>query len=63
MATGWAALLGTFVGLVAPFWRAESFIAEAEAAIAHRPPNFDRADDAYLKAMAADPVLRPALVR
>ena len=55
MATGWAALLGTFVGLVAPFWRAESFIAEAEAAIAHRPPNFDGADDAYVKAGELDP--------
>jgi O-Antigen ligase len=55
MAAGWAALLGTFVGLVAPFWRSESFIAEAEAALSHRPPNFDRADDAYLKAMELDP--------
>jgi hypothetical protein len=55
MAVGWAALLGTFVGLVAPFWRSESFIAEAEAAISHRPPNFEHADEAYLKAMAADP--------
>ncbi len=55
LAVAWAALLGTFVGVVSPFWRSESFIAEAEAAISHRPPNFDRADEAYLKAMAADP--------
>jgi hypothetical protein len=55
IAVGWAALLGTFVGLVSPFWRSESFIAEAEAAMTHRPSNFDRADEAYLKAMAADP--------
>ena len=55
MAVGWAALLGTFVGLVSPFWRAESFIAEANAAITRRPPDFLRADAAYVKAFEADP--------
>jgi O-Antigen ligase len=54
VAVGWAALLGTFVGLVAPFWRSESFIAEAQAALSHRPPDFDRADAAYVNAMDAD---------
>ena len=63
LAVGWAALLGTFVGLVAPFWRSESLIAEAEAAISHRPPDFDRADEAYMNAIAADRYFCPALAR
>jgi hypothetical protein len=54
LAVIWAALLGTFVGLVAPYWRSEYFIAEAQAAVTHRPPDYDHADDAYLKAMDAD---------
>ncbi len=47
LAVGWAALLGTFVGLVAPFWRSEAAIAQAQAAVSHLPPDFDRADEAY----------------
>jgi hypothetical protein len=54
LAMGWAALLGTFVGMVAPFWRSEAAIAEAQAAMDHRPPNFDRADTAYKNAIEAD---------
>jgi O-antigen ligase len=54
LATGWAALLGTFVGMVAPFWRSEAAIAEALAAIEHHPPDFDRADTAYKNAIVAD---------
>ena len=37
LAVVWAALLGTFVGLVGPFWRSEAAIAAAEEAIKHRP--------------------------
>jgi len=55
LALGWAALLGTFAGVVGPFWRSEAAIAQAEAAINHRPPNFARADQAYLSAINADP--------
>jgi len=54
LATVWAALLGTFIGLVAPFWRAEAAMAEARAAIKHQPPDFDRADLAYRLAIEAD---------
>ncbi len=54
LAVGWAALLGTFVGLVSPFWRSEAYIAEASDAISHRPPDFERADRAYLSAIDAD---------
>jgi hypothetical protein len=54
LATGWAALLGTFVGVVAPFWQSEAAIARAEAAINRRPPDFPRAERAYLSAIEAD---------
>jgi hypothetical protein len=54
IAVGWAALLGSFVGLVSPFWRSEFFIAEANAATNHRPPELERADRAYLNAIDAD---------
>jgi hypothetical protein len=54
LAVGWAALLGTFVGVVSPFWRSEAFIAEAEAAIRRRPPDYDRADQAYIRAIDSD---------
>jgi hypothetical protein len=54
LAVAWAAVLGTFVGVVSPFWRSEYFIAQAEEAIRHLPPDFDRADEAYRNAIAAD---------
>jgi O-antigen ligase len=54
LAVGWAAVLGTFVGVVSPFWRSEYFIAQAAEAIRHHPPDFDRADEAYRNAIAAD---------
>ena len=54
LAVGWAALLGTFVGMVSPFWRSDAWIAEAEAALHHQPPDYERADRAYLSAIAAD---------
>jgi O-antigen ligase len=54
IAAGWAALLGTFVGLVAPFWRSEAAIAQAQAAMRRLPPDFERADTAYKNAIDAD---------
>ena len=54
LAVGWAALLGTFVGVVGPFWRSEAALAAAEAAINRRPPDFERAEKAYLSAIEAD---------
>ncbi len=54
LAVGWAAILGTFVGVVSPFWRSEYFIAQADEAIRRLPPDFDRADEAYRNAIAAD---------
>ena len=40
LAVVWAAVLGTFVGVVGPFWRSEAAIEAAEAAINHRPPDY-----------------------
>jgi O-antigen ligase len=54
LAVGWAAVMGTFIGTISPFWRAESYIADAQAALAHRPPDFERADASYLHAIDAD---------
>ena len=54
LAVGWAALLGTFAGLIAPFWRCEAAIARAQAAVSHLPPDVERADEEYKIAVAAD---------
>ena len=64
LAVGWAALLGTFVGLVSPFWRSESFIAEAEAAIRIIAlPTSIAPTRPISNAIAADRLLCPALAR
>ncbi len=54
VAVVWAAILGTFVGTIAPFWRSEAAIARAQAAVSHRPPEVERADQEYEVAIAAD---------
>jgi hypothetical protein len=56
LAVGWAALLGTFAGLIAPFWRSDAAIARADAAVhqPNRPPDFERADLEYQVAIEAD---------
>ena len=54
LAVGWAALLGTFAGLIAPFWRCEAAIARAQAAVSHLPPDVERADEEYKMAISAD---------
>jgi O-Antigen ligase len=54
LAVGWSAVLGTFYGLVTPFWRAEAALAEAESALARRPADVERADEAYRVAIDAD---------
>jgi hypothetical protein len=40
--------------VVVPFWRTEAAITEAEDAIGHRPPDFERAERAYQRAIAAE---------
>ena len=50
----WVALLGTFVGAVTPYWRAEAAMADAADALGSKPPLFERAEAAYLRAKDAD---------
>ena len=54
VAAVWVALLGTFVGAITPFWKAEAAMAEAEDALNARPPDFPRAEAAYERAKNAD---------
>ncbi len=54
LALAWAAVAGTFVGQVGPFWLSEAAIATADEAIKHRPPNYERAEAAYLNAIELD---------
>ena len=39
LALGWAALIGTFVGTVRPYWEVEAAMAEVEHAMTSRPPD------------------------
>jgi O-antigen ligase len=52
----WVAILGTFVGAVTPFWKAEAALAEADDALRSRPPAFERAEAAFERAKNADPL-------
>jgi hypothetical protein len=57
LAIVWVALVGTFVGAITPYWKAEAAMAEAEEAInpgRGRAPDFDRAERAYLAATQFD---------
>jgi hypothetical protein len=54
LAAAWAALVGTFVGQVTPYWKCEAAMTDAEEALAARPPNPDRAEAAYNRAINAD---------
>jgi hypothetical protein len=54
LAVGWAAIVGMFFGLVAPFWRCEAAMAQAEDAVRRLPPDLDRAEWAYESACASD---------
>ncbi|WP_406696949.1 O-antigen ligase family protein [Singulisphaera sp. Ch08] len=54
LALVWAALLGTFVGAIQPFWRSEAQIAVANSALSANPPRFEVAEAAYKEAYATD---------
>jgi hypothetical protein len=54
LAAAWAALLGTFVGTVSPFWESQDAIREAEAWLKQRPPDYARATAAFERARDAD---------
>src|SRR5262249_49300415 len=55
-AAAWGASLGTFVGAVTPFWKAEAALADADDALRSRPPALERAESAYERAKNADPL-------
>jgi hypothetical protein len=54
LALVWAALAGSFAGAIVPFWRCEAALAQADEALAHQPPDFERAQAAYEYAELAD---------
>jgi O-antigen ligase len=54
LAIVWSAMAGSFVGAITPFWRCEAALAGADEALAHRPPDFERAQAAYEFAKRAD---------
>ena len=54
LAIVWSALAGSFVGAITPFWRSEAALDGADDALAHRPPDFERAQAAYEFAEEAD---------
>jgi hypothetical protein len=54
LAACWAALLGIFVGAISPFWEAEEAIAEADAWMKQKPPQYARATAAFDRAIRAD---------
>ncbi len=65
LAAVWVALLGTFVGAVGPYWKAEAAIADGDDALRAKPPAFDRALADYerakdLDALSARPWLKLA---
>jgi hypothetical protein len=54
LAVAWSASLGTFIGLVGPFWRCEAAVARGEAAMKLIPPNYEAAHQAFLSAATED---------
>jgi hypothetical protein len=54
LSTVWAAVIGLFLGAVVPYWQSEAAIADAEEAMSRQPPDFNRADRDYKRAIAAD---------
>jgi hypothetical protein len=54
MAVAWSALLGTFVGLVSPFWRCEAAIARGDLAMRQVPPDYELAKKAFENAATED---------
>jgi O-antigen ligase len=50
----WAALAGTFVGTVSPYWQSEAAVARADQALRRLPPDFEKAQAAYEFAKQAD---------
>ncbi len=49
-----AMLIGSFIGVIVPFWKSESAVAEARSLLDRRDPDFDRARILYLYAIDMD---------
>lgn len=54
LSTVWAAVLGSFLGAVLPYWNAEAALSVAEDAMNRRPPDFDLAERAFERAIVQD---------
>jgi O-Antigen ligase len=54
LAALWMAFVGTFCGAVTPYWYSQAAMADAADALRSRPPNYERAENAYLKAKDLD---------
>ncbi len=54
LAVAWSALLGTFIGMIGPFWRCETAIERGDAALKHLPPDYEIAEKAYMAAAKED---------
>ena len=54
LAVAWSALLGSFIGLVSPFWRCEAAIVRGQEALIQIPPNYDLAEKLFLNATTED---------
>jgi hypothetical protein len=54
LAAFWAALAGTFWGAVSPFWESEAAMDEAQAWMQQKPPAYNRAAEAFDRAIRAD---------
>jgi hypothetical protein len=50
----WAALIGSFLGAILPYWRAEPDLELASAALNSTNPSLERAREAYVRASQAD---------
>jgi hypothetical protein len=54
VAAAWAALIGSFFGSIAPYWKSEAAIVEADRQMIPGRLNFERARAAYSRAIKAD---------
>lgn len=50
----WSAVIGSFFGAILPVWRANQELDDAETALHSRPPQFERAENAYVRAYTLD---------
>jgi O-antigen ligase len=54
LAVAWSAALGTFLGLVLPFWQSQTAVVRGETEMSRMPPNDQAAEQAFLAAATED---------